>query len=45
VVTEIELFESTVTHSRLGCCCLHKQTWRSTQMKNTRYSHTCYKVH
>jgi len=26
MVTEIELFESTVTHSHFGCWCLHEQT-------------------
>jgi len=31
MVTEIELFESTITHPCFGCCCPHKQTWISTQ--------------
>jgi len=26
MVTEIELFESTITHSHFGCCCPHEQT-------------------
>jgi hypothetical protein len=26
MVTELELFESAVTHPRFGCCCPHKQT-------------------
>jgi len=29
----------------LVCCCLRKETWLSTQMNSTRFSHTSCKVH
>jgi len=34
-----------IARSHFGCCCLHKETWKSTQKKNTRSSHTSCKVH
>ena len=29
-----------VARSHSGCCCSHKEKWRSTQTNNTRFSHT-----
>ena len=34
-----------VAPSRSACCCPHKETWRSTQTKNTRYTHMSRKVY
>jgi len=34
-----------IARSHFGCCCLHKETWRSSQTNNTRSSHTSCKVH
>ena len=34
-----------ISHSHCGCCCPHKEMWRSTETNNTRYSHTSGKVH
>jgi hypothetical protein len=31
--------------SHFGCCCLHKETWISTQTNNMWSSHMSYKVH
>jgi len=31
--------------SHFGCCCLHKETWRTTLTNDMWPSHTSYKVH
>jgi hypothetical protein len=34
-----------IARSHIGCCCPHKETWRSTQTNNTRSSHTSCELH
>ena len=34
-----------ISRSRVGCCCEHKQIWRSTRTINARSSHSSYRVH
>jgi len=34
-----------ITRSHCGCCCQHKEPWRSTQTNNTRSWHTSCKLH
>jgi len=33
-----------IARSHFGCCCQHKETWRSTETNNTPSSHTSCKV-
>jgi len=33
-----------IARSHFGCCCPHTGTWRSTETKTTRSSHTSSKV-
>ena len=40
-----DAYKRRIARSYFGCCCLHKETWRSTETKNTRSSHTSCKVH
>jgi len=42
--SEVSKIHKTNCWSKFGCCCLHKDTWRSTQTNNTRSSHTSCKV-
>jgi len=45
-----EVYNRKVGHTRriaglhFGCCCQHKETWRSTETNNTRSSHTSCNV-
>ena len=38
-------YSGRIAGSHFGCCCLHKETRRSTETKNTRSSHTSCEVH
>jgi len=43
--SEVRKMYKTNYWSKFGCCCSHKETWKSTQKNNTRSSCTSCKVH